>query len=111
VEIRQAPSPNDANNARRKRTARMALLAAALWKFFLGSPYLIGNTVPYMQSYFKDATLTGVQTIFSLVLFCSVFGNFPGTYFLKYRILHPKLVVLLSGTIAIGGPFLASFLT
>ena len=79
--------------------------------FFFGSSHMICNLVPYMQSYFYDASLKDVQTIFSLYLIMTVVGNFPGTYIVKNQILHPKIIILIGGSLGIGGTIISSYFT
>ena len=70
---------------------------------------MAGNIAPYMTSYFADATQTGPQTIFSLTLFFTVLGNFPGTYLLKSKIVAPRVILLIGGSLCISAFVICSF--
>ena len=75
---------------------------------FVGSHFMIGNIVPYVISYFPEATQSQSESIFSLVVFTSIFSNFAGSNLLKRRVLTPRAIILIGGIVGIGGIYLAS---
>jgi hypothetical protein len=72
---------------------------------------MIGNIVPYIYSYFPDATESQSQTIFSMVVFVTIFANFTGSNLLKKRILSPRAIIFIGGTVGIGGCYISSLTT
>lgn len=75
---------------------------------YVGSHFMIGNIVPYIYSYFPDATESQSQTIFSMVVFITIFANFAGSNLLKKKILSPRTIIAIGGIVGIGGCYVAS---
>lgn len=78
---------------------------------YVGSHFMVGNIAPYISSYFADATKTSAQTLFPTIVFVSIFSNFAGSQLVKKKLIHPRLLVLIAGTIGIGGIYASTFLT
>ena len=82
-----------------------------IWMLYVGSHFMIGNIVPYIQSYFEDASESGSESVFSMVVFITVFANFAGSYLLEKGILGPRTILTIGGVAGIGGTFLSSLTT
>lgn len=87
----------------------LTLISGFLWMLYVGSHFMVGNISPYINSYFPEATSSATQTLFPTILFVSIFSNFTGSQLVKRKLINPKLLVLIAGTIGIGGTFAASY--
>lgn len=88
----------------------VSMISGFIWMLYVGSHFMVGNISPYIGSYFPDATNGQAQTLFPIIVFTSIFFNFLGSQLVKKNIIHPKLVILIGGTIGIGGCYLSTFI-
>ena len=76
---------------------------------YLGSQFLVANIAPYINSYFEDCTTAESQTLLPIGTTVGMFSNFFGSLFFKRRLIHPKLFLLLFGSIGISGFYFSSY--
>ena len=76
---------------------------------YVGSNFMIGAIAPYIQSHYRESTQGQVNTLFSINVFCSMFGNFISSNLFKRQYGHPKLYILVGGTIGIGGCYFSTY--
>ena len=75
---------------------------------YLGSQFIIGNLAPYVVSYFPECDKSDSQTLLPVLQVTSMISNFIGSNLLQKQILHPRLHLLIGGTIGLAGMYLAS---
>ena len=92
-----------------KQLGILTLISGCIWHLFVGSNFMIGAIAPYIQSYYRDSTQAQVNTLFSINIFCSMFGNFISSNLFKKQYGHPKLYILVGATIGIGGCYISTF--
>jgi fucose permease len=89
----------------------LTIFSGFIWMLYVGSHFMIGNIVPYIESYFVDATKSQSETVFSMLVFITIFSNFAGSNLLKKKILAPRTIIGIGGVVGIGGCFVASLTT
>ena len=77
---------------------------------YVGSHFMVGNISPYISSYFPDATSSQSQTLFPTIVIASIVSNFMGSQFVKRKMIHPRILLLMTGVIGIGGCYVSSFI-
>ena len=88
----------------------LTVISGFLWMLFCGSAFMIGNIAPYISSYYKESKQNEIETLFSINIGMSMFGNFIGANVLKSQIVHPKILVIVAGIIGIGGIYLSTYM-
>lgn len=76
---------------------------------YYGSYLIIGTIAPYINSYFPDATEASTQTLQPQIIIIVTISNFFGSQVVKRRLVSPRVLVLIAGTIGLGGCYALTY--